>query len=137
MGEAASAQGSTQKKDLPAVAHFMLDFVKQVLEYGEEFSRERYFAMLEQIGNFEFTKVLASIVLNMMPGIEGVTTQDLMAWFERVRGDVPKPIRELVESQGNNNTGSTRDTGGESPVLESGTSSPARTLDRARRTLTF
>lgn len=69
------------KRDLPKVAHFIFDFVKQVLEYGEEFQKDMYYAMLEQIDNYEFTAVIASLVVNMTNGIEGVSYHDIVEWF--------------------------------------------------------
>jgi len=84
------------KRDLPKVAHFIFDFVKQVLEYGEEFKQEMYFAMLEQIDNFEFTAVIASLVVNMTAGIEGMSNQDIVEWFRRNRGEVPAAVAELT-----------------------------------------
>merc|ERR1719253_2321410 len=85
-----------EKRDLPKVAHFIFDFVKQVLEYGEEFQKEMYFAMLEQIDNYEFTQVIASLIVTMISGIEGVTNHDLLEWFKEARGEVPPAVAELT-----------------------------------------
>merc|ERR1719491_1234314 len=90
------------KRDLPNVAHFIFDFVKQVLEYGEEFKKEMYFAMLDQIENYEFTPVIASLTVNMTvvpPGIEGVTNHDIAEWFRAHRGEVPPSVQELTGKQ--------------------------------------
>jgi len=84
------------KRDLPKVAHFIFDFVKQVLEYGEVFQKEMYFAMLEQIDNYEFSAVIASLVVNMIAGIEGVTMHDIIGWFRQHRGEVPPAVAELT-----------------------------------------
>merc|ERR1712232_1460259 len=87
------------KRDLPKVAHFIFDFLKQVLEHGEEFQKDMYFAMLEQIDNWEFTGVIASLIVNMIAGIENLTNQDIIEWFRQNRGDVPEPIVELAGKQ--------------------------------------
>lgn len=97
------------KRDLPKVAHFIFDFVKQVLEYGEEFQKEMYFAMLEQIENYEFTAVIASLTVNMISGIEGVTNYDVVEWFRSNRGEVPPEVMEL--------TGKEKDHLGDAPEL--------------------
>mmetsp|Transcript_143312 Transcript_143312/g.260777 ORF Transcript_143312/g.260777 Transcript_143312/m.260777 type:complete len:716 (+) Transcript_143312:193-2340(+) len=85
------------KRDLPMVAHFIFDFVKQVLEYGEEFKKEMYFAMLEQIENFEFTDVIARVVVSMVKGIDGVSTNDLVEWFRKNRSHENPPVPASVE----------------------------------------
>lgn len=90
------------KRDLPRVAHFIFDFVKQVLEYGEEFQKDMYYAMLEQIENYEFTPVIASLTVNMTvssPGIDGVGPQDIVEWFRATRGEVPPSVMELTGKQ--------------------------------------
>lgn len=81
-------------QDPPKVAHFILDFVRQVLEYGEEFQKDMFNAMLEQIDNTEFTKVVSSLIINMVRGIDGMTLQDLVAWFDQNRSEIPKYILE-------------------------------------------
>merc|ERR1712039_254296 len=90
---------------MPPVGYFIFDYVKQVLEKGEEFQRERYFAMLEQIQNPEFTKTIAGLVASMTRGIDGVSTQDLLAWFSWFRGEVPRSFQELSDSQGSGCSG--------------------------------
>jgi len=87
------------KRDLPKVAHFIFDFVKQVLEYGEQFQKDMYFAMLEQIDNYEFTAVIANLTVNMIAGIEGLTNHDIVKWFRDNRGEVPPAVAELAEKQ--------------------------------------
>merc|ERR1712039_112649 len=86
-------------QDPPKVAYFILDFVRQVLEHGEEFQKDMFIAMLEQIDNIEFTKVISSLVINVVRGIEGMTVQNLVAWFENNRGDVPKHVTEQERAE--------------------------------------
>lgn len=90
----------TEKDNVPNVAHFILDTVRVVLDRGEEFRGDRFFTMLANIENFEITRVVASLLLHMTNGIEDVTRQDLVSWFEQRRGDVPKHIRDLLENLG-------------------------------------
>lgn len=82
---------------LPSVMHFIFDFVKQVLEYGEEFRKDMYFTMLQHIEDSEFSTAVSNLVVNMIRGIEDLNTQDLVIWFEQNRGGVPQHIRELLE----------------------------------------
>lgn len=89
------------KQNLPRVAHYIFDCIRQVLEYGEEFRREVFFAMLEKIQNFEFSRLIASLVVNMIRGIDGMSSQGLIGWFEQNRGEVPPAILELVERRPN------------------------------------
>lgn len=100
------------KRDLPNVAHFIFDFVKQVLEYGEEFKKEMYFAMLEQIENFEFTDVIARVVVSMVKGIDGVSTNDLVEWFRKHRSDENPPVPPGVEQELTGRQDHTTKTGG-------------------------
>jgi len=85
------------KLNLPRVAHYVFDCVKQVLDCHEEFGHDLYFAMLEQIEDCEYTRVIAGLVVNMIGGISNVTTQDLVLWFEQHRGAVPPAVAELLE----------------------------------------
>jgi len=90
----------SDKREMPAVAHFIFDFVKQVLEYGEIFTAAMYFAMLEQIENFEFTSVISGLVINMIKEIQDVTPELVVKFFEVSRDSVPLHILELVEQSG-------------------------------------
>merc|ERR1711879_182294 len=84
---------------MPNVAHFIFDCVKQVLEYGEIFTAQTYFAMLDQIDNAEYTSVVASLVVNMVKELQGVTVDDVVEWFFDKRGSVPSEIMKLVEEE--------------------------------------
>jgi len=82
---------------LPSVVHFIFDFIRQVLEYGEEFRKDLYYVMLREIEDSECTKVVSNLVVNMIRGIDDLTTQDLVTWFEQNRGGLPRHIKELLE----------------------------------------
>lgn len=84
------------KQNLPRVAHYIFDCIRQVLEW-KEFGQDNYFAMLEQIEDHEYSRVIAGLVVNMIGGIGDVTTQDLVVWFEQHRGAVPPFVAELLE----------------------------------------
>jgi len=79
-------------KEVPRVAHFIFDFVKQVLEYGKEFKKQMYDEMLSQIQNEEYDELVSALVVHMVDGIEDVTTQDLLVWFKEHRGPVPDGV---------------------------------------------
>lgn len=87
------------RKNLPSVAHFIFDYVKQVLEYGIAFTKDMYYAMLNEIENFEFSQVVARLVISMLDGIADVTQGDLIAWFKQNRGEVPQQIALLTGSE--------------------------------------
>mmetsp|Transcript_11064 Transcript_11064/g.23812 ORF Transcript_11064/g.23812 Transcript_11064/m.23812 type:complete len:630 (-) Transcript_11064:253-2142(-) len=98
------------RRDLPDVCFFIFDFVQQVLEYGMDFDRHMFCAMLEDIDNAELEKskethdtpVVARLILTMVEGnpqkgiegIEGVTFKDVVKWFETTRGAVPTGIAD-------------------------------------------
>mmetsp|Transcript_48305 Transcript_48305/g.121665 ORF Transcript_48305/g.121665 Transcript_48305/m.121665 type:complete len:689 (+) Transcript_48305:191-2257(+) len=86
-----------EKGNLPGVVHFVLDTVKVVLEHGEIFGPELLFATIAKIDNSEIDRVVAALLLHMVRGMEGVTRQDLVAWFEHNRSEVPKQIRDAAE----------------------------------------
>jgi len=92
------------KRDLPDVAHFMFDYIQQVLEQGQPFTREMFFSMLSQISNDEFrprgetSPVLAALLFSMVEtGLDGLQPNDLREWFLRERGEVPDSILERIE----------------------------------------
>jgi len=85
------------KRELPDVARFIFDFVKKVLEYGEDFTKEMYFSMLSKIENFEYNGVISKLVVKMLDGIEGVKLADLIDWFKKNRGEVPPKVRDFTE----------------------------------------
>jgi len=87
----------SDKRDLPPVAHFIFDFVKQVLEYGEIFRAEMYWAMLDKIEAFEYTPVISSLIVNMVREIDGVTVEALVEWFGAVLGCVPLNVSKVLE----------------------------------------
>jgi hypothetical protein len=87
------------KRDLPKVAHFIFDFVKNVLEYGEEFTKDMYFAMLERIENYEFTLVVATLIVCMTHGISGIAYRDILEWFVKHRGEVPPHVADLTTKE--------------------------------------
>lgn len=120
------------KRDLPKVAHFIFDFVKQVLEYGEEFQKDMYFGMLDQIENYEFTAVIASLIVNMITGIEDVTNQDIVEWFREKRGEVPHAVAELTSKEKDHPTKAAPEVG-EVPEL----GSPDARTKSAKKSLTF
>jgi hypothetical protein len=63
-----------------------------------------YYAMLEQIDNYEFNAVIASLTVNMIQGIEGVTCRDVVQWFLENRGEVPLCIADLTAKDGDRST---------------------------------
>jgi len=85
------------KRELPEVARFIFDFVKKVLEYGEDFTKEMYFSMLSKIENVEYNGVISKLVVKMLDGIEGVKLADLVEWFKKNRGEVPPKVRDFTE----------------------------------------
>jgi hypothetical protein len=85
------------KRELPDVAKFIFDFVKKVLEYGEDFTKEMYFSMLSKIENFEYNGVISKLVVKMLDGIEGAKLADLVEWFKKNRGEVPPKVRDFTE----------------------------------------
>merc|ERR1712224_163196 len=79
-----------EKNELTDVVHSIFDFVKNVLEYGEEFTRDMYFSMLSKIETREYDQsaVMAKLVVKMArDGIEGVKLSDLVDWFNKNRGE--------------------------------------------------
>lgn len=91
------------KRELPRVAHFCFDFVKQVLEYGEVFTDEMFHAMLSQIESFEFAEanngtILAKLVVKMAKDISGVGTDGISEWFLTHRREIPREIEKLIGS---------------------------------------
>lgn len=88
---------ASDKRELPDVARFIFDFVKKVLEYGEDFTKEMYFSMLSKIENFEYNGVISKLVVKMLDGIEGVKLADLVEWFKKNRGEVPPKVRDFTE----------------------------------------
>lgn len=120
------------KRDLPKVAHFIFDFVKNVLEYGEEFTREMYFAMLEHIENYEFTAVIANLTIRMTDGISGITYRDILDWFLKNRGEVPPHVADLT---GKEKDRSSSNNGPE--LAESTDLGPAPSDTKGKHSLTF
>jgi len=120
------------KRDLPKVAHFIFDFVKNVLEYGEEFNREMYFAMLEHIENYEFTAVIANLTVCMTHGIEGIVYHDILEWFVRNRGEVPTHVADLTSKSKDRSTSNNGPELTESPDLV-----PSVSDSKGKHSLTF
>jgi hypothetical protein len=86
----------SHKGSLDGVVHWMLDSLKHVLECGEEFRKETFFAMLERIEDCEFSRLVSAIVVNMAQGID-VTPEEVAARLQQDRGAVPPHICELLE----------------------------------------
>lgn len=86
----------SHKGSLDGVVHWMLDSLKHVLECGEEFRKETFFAMLERIEDCEFSRLVSAIVVNMAHGT-GVTPEDLFTGLQQVKGAVPPHVCELLE----------------------------------------
>lgn len=89
-------RAQSDKGPLDGVVHWMLDSLKHVLECGEEFRKETFFAMLERIEDCEFSRLVSAIVVKMAEGID-VTPEELVARFQQDRGAVPPRVRELLE----------------------------------------
>jgi len=84
------------RKELPRVAHFMFDFVKQVLEHGELFRRDMFFRMIGHIENFEFTELISRLIVSMVGGIDELTMSDVTKWFRENRAEVPACFAEVT-----------------------------------------
>lgn len=85
----------SHKGSLDGVVHWMLDSLKHVLECGEEFRKETFFAMLERVEDFEFSRLVSAIVVNMAQGID-VTPEELAGWLRQALGAVPPRVGELL-----------------------------------------
>lgn len=93
-----SVKGSgIQRRDLPRVVHFMLDFLQRVIEFGEVFTPDLLKTMLRKIDSEEFNHPdsgpLVSHVareLAQRSGAGGIGA--LVEWFRKERGECPAGI---------------------------------------------